>query len=97
MSSVYFRLSARQDLCDIEEFIAEDNPTAAVDFVAMLKRKCGLLGENPHMGKSRPDLASDLRMFPVREYLVFYKPLDSGADIFHIVHASRDIDALYFD
>ena len=96
MSNVYFRFSARQDLLDIEEFIAEDNPTAAVNFVAMLKRKCGLLGENPYMGTSRFDLASELRMFPVKNYLIFYKPFDDGADIFHIVHASRDVDSLYF-
>jgi toxin ParE1/3/4 len=47
------------------------------------------------MGRSRPELAPDLRSFPVGSYLIFYQPLDDGIEIIRIISAARDVDALF--
>ena len=28
-------------------------------------------------------------------YLIFYKPLSDGADVFRVIHGSKDIDAIF--
>jgi len=96
MSAARLKPLARQDLLDIEEFIAEDNPIAAVEFTDMLQQKCDSLAANPYIGVTRSDLVTSLRMFPIRDYLIFYLPTGGGVDIARIVHASRDINALIF-
>ena len=34
---------------------------------------CTLLAKNPRLGPARPDLAPDLRYFPVDSYLILYR------------------------
>ena len=91
-----FKPLARQDLLDIEEFIAEDNPAAGAEFTKMLKQKCGLLADNPYIGAPRFDLATNIRIFPVGDYNIYYQPIENGAEIARIVHASKDMSALTF-
>jgi plasmid stabilization system protein ParE len=62
---------AAQDITDIWEFIAEDNPLAAryvrEDILAAIR---GLVSF-PHQGHRRPDLTSrPLRFTTVRDYLI---------------------------
>ena len=96
MSRIVFHPSARQDLQDIETYIADDNPIEAATFVTFLEHECEVISEYPRMGVARPDLALYIRMFPVRDYLIFYQPIESGIEVIHIVHASRDTHALTF-
>ena len=37
--------------------------------------------EQPKMGRAREELASGLRSFPVRRYVVFYCPLVDGIEV----------------
>jgi toxin ParE1/3/4 len=39
----------------------------------MRDEKCVLLGENPQLGQARPDIAPDMRYFPVKNYLILYR------------------------
>jgi len=96
MSQVVFHPSARQDLLDIETYIAEDNLIEAETFVAFLEHECEVISEYPRMGVARPDLALHIRMFPVRDYLIFYQPIEDGIEVIHIIHASRDKNTLTF-
>jgi toxin ParE1/3/4 len=47
------------------------------------------------MGRTRDELAAELRSFPVGRYVVFYMPLDDGVDVIRVLHGSRDIDAIF--
>ncbi len=96
MSRVVFHPSARQDLLDIETYIAEDNPIESAGFVAFLEQECKVISAYPHMGVARPDLALHIRMFPIKDYLILYQPTEKGIEVIHIVHASRDINTLIF-
>jgi toxin ParE1/3/4 len=90
-----FRPRADQELDDIWAFIAEDNPTAASRFVRLIEERCRLLAENPLMGRSRTELAPNLRSFPVGDYIIFYVPIENGVEIVRVVSGSRDIEALF--
>ncbi|HAX79273.1 MAG TPA: type II toxin-antitoxin system RelE/ParE family toxin [Cyanobacteria bacterium UBA11372] len=53
-----FTAEARQDLDEIIDFIARNNPAAAISFVAEIDRKCETLANFPNMGKSFDTLSS---------------------------------------
>ena len=47
------------------------------------------------MGRSRPELAPDLRSFPVGNYMIYYQTLVDGIEIVRIISAARDFDAIF--
>ena len=93
--TVLFLPSADSDFEQIHDFIAEDNPDKAKEFIASLKKTCFALGENPHMGRLRPEIRADLRGFSVSPYIILYQMTDDAIEIVNIIHGSRDIEALF--
>ena len=62
--------------------------TASVPLVALP------LAENPRIGRSREELAPELRSFSFLNYVIFYRPIDAGVEIVRVLHGSRDIEGL---
>lgn len=86
---------AEQDLDEIWLHIALDNPDAADEVLDAIGHTCMLLAEQPKMGRARPELALELRSFPVaRSYLVYYRPVADGIQIARVLHGARDIDVM---
>jgi len=83
--------TAEQDLEDILTYIASDNPKAALRLIDRLEIQFGRLAETPGLGRSRPDLAHELRSFPLGNYLIFYHPEPGGIIIVRVLHAARNI------
>jgi toxin ParE1/3/4 len=52
------------------------------------------LGETPGFGVARPDVRPDLRMFPVGNYLILYRPIEAGVEIVRVLHDARRWRAL---
>ncbi|MFN6563165.1 MAG: type II toxin-antitoxin system RelE/ParE family toxin [Nostoc sp. ChiSLP01] len=44
------------------------------------------LAKFPQIGKQRSELAPLLRSFPVKNYLIFYRPIDEGIEIVRILY-----------
>ena len=66
---------AAQDITDIWEYIAADNPLAARRVQEEIYSAIRALIQFPTMGHRRPDLTSrNLRFVLVREYLIAYAP-----------------------
>lgn len=86
--------AAREDLIDIADFIAADNPARAQTFVDELEAECRALGNAPGTGTARPALDEGLRMLPCGRHLVFYRPTDTALRIERILHGARDIGIL---
>ena len=90
---------AEQDLVDIWDHIAEDSLEAADRWLDALLDKARLLADQPHLGRSRPDLvpdlAPDLRSFPIRAYVIFYRPVTGGVEIIRVLHGARDLDPAF--
>lgn len=47
------------------------------------------------MGRKRDELLPLLRSFGVDDYLIFYRPIESGIEILRVVSGYRDLDALF--
>jgi toxin ParE1/3/4 len=86
---------ARLDLLDIWAYIAVDNPNAADKLLDDINEKCNLLSENTKLGQARPEIAEDMRYFPIKNYVILYKEQQIGIEIVRVLHGSRDIEALF--
>jgi toxin ParE1/3/4 len=82
-----YRLShqAELDLEDIWAYLADL-------MLAKILNKFPMLAQFPDMGFERDDLAEPMRSFPVKPYIVFYRKIEIGIEIFRILHQSRDIE-----
>jgi len=94
-------LTAKDDLRQIWDFIAMDNPTAATRVVEAVYESFATLADTPRIGKPRrfrqPHLA-DIRSWPVsgfNRYLIFYRPMADGIQVIHVCRDSRNIEALF--
>ena len=67
---------AFHDLAALSAYIARDNPHAAVRFLESLEYRFRLLAVSPGIGRLWPDLGTDIRAFPVKDYLIQNFKLD---------------------
>ena len=75
MSAYVLHPRVWEDLRELWEFIAEDNPDAADRVEEELFAAFELLAKQPGIGHSRPDITTGaLRFWTVRRYLVAYDP-----------------------
>ena len=82
---------AHDDLTEIADWIGADDWDNAESFRCALLEKCGTLGSNP----SRYPLvryagARNLRKLCYRDYLIFYRVLETEVEVVRIVHGKRD-------
>lgn len=89
-----FRPDAVADLEEIYDYIFEDSPAKAKEFISLIRVKCRFLADNPFAGRIRHEIRRDLRSFPVQRYVIFYRVLDETVEIVNIVHGSRDVELL---
>lgn len=95
MAEVFRSNLAELDLLEIWHFIAEDSENAADRFLNLIGEKCELLAEFPKMGRLREELAPGLRSFPVKRYVIFYRPVDQGIEVVRVLSGYRDIEAIF--
>lgn len=96
MNECRFRPAAEDDLEEIGDFIARDNPQRALTFIRHLREKCAKLAAMPESAPRRPNLGSEIRSRPAGNYVIFYRPVDGGIEVIRILHASRDLDPSLF-
>ena len=80
---------AQNNLNQIEEYIAVDNPKAAVDTVIKIIKIVGMLSDNPAMGRTG-------RIFGTREliisgtpFIVPYRIKSEQIEILRVLHGSK--------
>ena len=95
MARINKSFQADRDLNDIWDFIADADQTQADKFIDLLLEKCELLARFPEMGRTRHEFIVNLRSFPVKNYSVFYLPVENGIEISPVLHASRDITEVF--
>ena len=91
--------TARSDLIEIWQYIADDSPEDADRFLDTLEEKIGLLADNPEMGKRREELAEELRSFPVGNYMIYHRLHDQteGIVVVRVLNATQNIAELHFE
>lgn len=92
MSSAGFSLhpGAARDISEIWDFVANNNPIAAVRTREELLEAIRGLASFPRQGHRRPDLTSrPLRFQIVREFLIAYAPEETPLLVIAVVHGRR--------
>ncbi|MFN5612837.1 MAG: type II toxin-antitoxin system RelE/ParE family toxin [Pseudanabaena sp.] len=73
-------------------YLAQNDSLAADLLLAKVLDKFPMLAQFPEMGRSRKELAEELRSFPIKPYIIFYKRMETYIGIVRILHQSRDIE-----
>lgn len=98
MSQVLFTPRAEQDLEEIGDYIAADNPTRAQSFVQEIRTHCTKIAAAPLAYAGRPQLGEHIRTCLHGRYVIFFKA-ESGAPILivRVLHGARDLSSLFPD
>jgi len=81
---------ARQDLREIFEYIAEENPRAARTLLSEIKQRVTVLQNNPHLGrKGRVEGTREL-VLTGTHYLLPYRVKNQQIQILAVFHTSRE-------
>ena len=86
--------AAETDLDEIWFYIAQDSVSAADRFIELLTGKFPRLAATPSMDRARDELQPGLRSFPVKRYLILYRPIENGVEIVRVTSGYRDLSAL---
>ncbi|WP_395745802.1 type II toxin-antitoxin system RelE/ParE family toxin [Prosthecobacter sp.] len=89
-----------QSILDLEEiwgYIAQDSEWRADRWIRRLNERMVHLASHNGLGRSRPELAAQLRSSPLKDYIIFYRSLgETGIEVIRILHSSRDIRPEFF-
>lgn len=85
---IEWRAAARESLLEIVDYIADDDPGAALALLDEIEEKVGKIPENPFM--HRPGRVPGTRELVVRaNYLVVYTCTEENVLITQVLHASQ--------
>ena len=94
--SVYITPEARQDAKDIARYLEERNVSAARRFLQTVEQIIEMLLQNPELGERlRADPTGQIRYRTIsgfRNYLIFYRRVDSVLEIIRVLHGARDYE-----
>ena len=91
---IEIKQQALDDLRDITEYIARDNPARAESFVAELLDRIAYVGGNPRLYPVRLNWNSGLRIANHGRYRILYRASEERVVILRVVNAARDIEAI---
>lgn len=91
MARILKTAKSSEDYEAIEEFIAKDSPQNAEEIIRRFEERLEFLARNRFLGLPRPELAPDLRSWPVHRYLLYYRPIADGLILVRVLHGSMDI------
>lgn len=86
---------ALADIKETWEYLSERSEDAAKEVIRSIIKKCGVLSRNPKIGRERNDLMIHLRIFPFKNYNIYYFPTETGVEIYRVLHASRDVIQIF--
>jgi addiction module RelE/StbE family toxin len=85
---VLWTLSAEQDRADIVDFIAQDNPLAAIRMDEIFSAAVGRLAEHPLLGRVG-QVAGTRELIPHESYRLVYEVRADTVWILTLVHTAR--------
>ncbi|MBP1886590.1 type II toxin-antitoxin system RelE/ParE family toxin [Sinorhizobium mexicanum] len=92
-----FSYEAENDLEQIADYIAQDNPRRALSFVRELRSKCEDLIDSPNGFALVPRYEHHgIRRRVHGNYLIFYRVESTKVVIVHVLHGATDFGAILF-
>jgi toxin ParE1/3/4 len=99
--SVHRAPSARADLVEIADYLAQRSEDLSDSFLAAVEQSLATAAQMPGLGNpcefANPELQG-VRTWPVRgfkKYTIFYRPVEGGIEVLRVLHGSRDITSLF--
>lgn len=86
---------AEADLMEVWRYFAQGGESRADKVLDGILKQCRQLAQFPLMGRTRESLAANLRSFPVKSYVIFYRPVNDTVEIVRILHGARDIESIF--
>lgn len=81
MARIVHSPAAEDDLLEIWVGLAAINESAAERLMDDLDAATRLLATQPLIGKSRSEFRTGIRSFPVRDYVIVYRPIPGGVEL----------------
>lgn len=93
-----FALSCRavEDVEGILDYIAQDDPHAALGLYENLERLFQRLAEHPKIGHERNEIAAGIRSIPTGRYVVYFEQ-ENPVQIVRVLHSALDLDENWSD
>jgi len=91
---IVYLASARRDFADILKYITQESGSLAIGrgFVDLLRMQCRKLASLPGtLGRPRPELRPDIRSFPFKGYMIFFRYGDDTFEVVNVLEGHRDI------
>ncbi len=97
MTRLIISAEARQDLQDIGDYIAYNNPAAATSFIVRLEQCCLEIAQHPGIGRGRDELQPGLRSLAEGRYLIYFRhqTIHRTVEIVRIVHGYRKMEKIF--
>ena len=91
MNPVKITKEAQMDLFDIWYYIASEqqSPQNADTFIDEIHLLFLKLSQSPFIGLRKPELHPDVYQFPLKSYLIFYRPMENGIEVVRVLHGAR--------
>jgi len=86
---------AQGDLDEIWDYVAEDDLVAAERLMDEIHGQLRTLAQFPESGRQAEDIAPQLRIVPVRRYLILYRVKKKWVEVARVVHGARDVVRLF--
>lgn len=87
--------SAEFDLDEIWLYLSEYDEEIARKFLYDVAGKFQMIADNKEIGTRQDDFIVEMRMFPFRNYHIYYFPVEDGVEIYRILHGRRNIEQLF--
>ena len=91
-----FLAAVRADFLEIFTYVVDASGSIAVGeaFVRTLRVKCHELAAlEASVGRARPELREDIRSFPYKGYVIFFRYIGRRFEVVNILEGHRDIEA----
>ncbi|EEZ79705.1 MAG: type II toxin-antitoxin system RelE/ParE family toxin [Candidatus Thioglobus sp.] len=97
--NLVIRPQADTDINTAFDYLKQDGPKIAIEFLDTVEHNFDLIKQNPEIGSTRYDglfPVKGLRFFKVGKFpwLIFYFSTQSMIDIVRILHGTRDIPTI---
>ena len=86
-----FTVTAENDIEQIGDYIASDNPARALSFVREIRARCEGITTTPKGARLVPELGEGIRRVPYGNYLIFYTLHRKDVVILRVLHGARNI------
>jgi plasmid stabilization system protein ParE len=93
-----FLASVRDDFLAILTYIAETSGSVAIGeaFVRQLRLQCHKLAAMEGVvGRARPELRPDIRSFPYKNYVIFFRYVSGRFEVVHLLERHMDVEARF--